>query len=58
MQARATWAWRVRQWQEGRVDVIEKGLDPEPEPSPEDCLPLGETAPWHGDYTALFGSRE
>ncbi|CAB3624648.1 PD-(D/E)XK nuclease family protein [Achromobacter sp. ACM03] len=58
MQARTTWAWRVRQWQEGHVDVIGDGLYPPPEPSPEGCLPLGETAPWHGDYTALFGSRE
>ncbi|MFY1913443.1 PD-(D/E)XK nuclease family protein [Achromobacter xylosoxidans] len=58
MQARATWDWRVRQWQKGHVDVIGKGLYPEPGPSPEGCLPLGETAPWHGDYTALFGCRE
>lgn len=58
MQARASWAWRVGQWQEGRVDVIARGLDPEPAPPPQDCLPLGETAPWHGEFTALFGNRE
>jgi hypothetical protein len=58
MQARASWAWRVRQWREGQIDVIARGLDPEPAPPPPDCLPLGETAPWHGEFTALFGNRE
>lgn len=58
MQARASWDWRVGQWREGRIDVIARGLDPEPAPPPQDCLPLGETAPWHGEFTALFGNRE
>lgn len=57
--AKASWAWRVKQWEEGHVEVIEAGLDPVPSDPPENCLPLRlDVGSWHGDFTTLFGCRE
>jgi hypothetical protein len=57
-QAKASWAWRVAQWQGGHVEVIGDGLLPEPPTPPDGCLPRLTLGPWHGDYEAVFGQRE
>ncbi|MDP1740965.1 PD-(D/E)XK nuclease family protein [Polaromonas sp.] len=54
--ASASWQWRVRQWQEGRIEVIGSGLDPEPTVPPDGCLPLKQLGPWYGDFEALYRS--
>lgn len=54
----ATWNWRVWQWEEGVVEVIEDGLTPAPSDPPLDCLPLVPLGPWHKDVLPLFGARE
>lgn len=56
--AKATWDWRVKQWQEGTVEVIGKGLNPEPTKPAEDCLPLHSLGDWNTDLERLFGQRE
>lgn len=58
LMARASWEWRVQQWQAGHVEVIGKDLDPPSTEPPEQCLRLRELGPWFGDYEALFGQQE
>jgi hypothetical protein len=54
--ASASWQWRVNQWQEGRIEVIGAGLEPEPTAPPDGCLPLKQLGPWYGDFEALYRS--
>lgn len=56
--ARATWEWRVKQWQSGHVEVIWPGLEPEPSAPPDGCLPLRSLGPWYLDFARLFGQPE
>lgn len=51
----ASWEWRVKQWRSGDVEVVLKGLEPEPSPPPDGCLPLVTLGPWHQDFVRLFG---
>jgi len=53
-----SWNWRAQQWQEGRVEVIAKGLVPAATHPPAGCLPLGTLGDWLGDFEALFGQAE
>lgn len=53
-----SWNWRAQQWQEGRVEVIGKGLIPGATQPPAGCLPLGTLGDWLGDFEALFGQAE
>lgn len=53
-----SWNWRAQQWQEGRVEVIAKGLVPAATQPPAGCLPLGTLGDWLGDFEALFGQAE
>lgn len=56
--AKASWDWRVRQWQEGVVEVIADGLDPGPTEPAAECLPLHSLGDWNTDFERLFGQRE
>lgn len=53
-----SWNWRAQQWQEGRVEVIAKGLVPAATQPPMGCLPLGTIGDWLGEFEALFGQAE
>lgn len=56
--AKATWDWRLKQWSEGTVEVVGKGLLPEPSKPGEDCLPLHSLGDWNTEFERLFGQRE
>jgi len=56
--ASATWNWRVQQWEEGVVEVIDDGLEPPSSDPPDGCLPVRPLGPWYRDLKALFGQRE
>jgi len=53
-----SWNWRVRQWNEGIVEVVGHDVDPPSSEPPPGCLPLRELGPWYADYEVLFGQRE
>lgn len=56
--AKASWDWRVEQWQEGVVEVIAEGLEPGPTEPAAECLPLHSLGDWNTDFERLFGHRE
>ncbi|MEQ9772979.1 PD-(D/E)XK nuclease family protein [Pectobacterium jejuense] len=56
--ALASWGWRVKQWQDGEVEVIGDGLEPGPSEPPDGCLPLRALGPWYLDFFRLFGQPE
>lgn len=53
-----TWNWRVQQWEDGVVEVVQEGLEPPATDPPPGCLRMRPLGPWHGDYESLFGLRE